>query len=129
MANTRYEGDPYYKNVFLEFYVQSPLKDTEYLVERIKRFIREFATKIDSLTDEEYKGYVDGIIMIQTAPFENITMLSEYLMSQIKERAYIYNKRDIIADTLKTLSKEEFIYMAYKYVFNNANVLISCIKK
>jgi insulysin len=118
MANTRYEGDPYYKNVFLEFYVQSPLKDTEYLVERIKRFIREFATKIDSLTDEEYKGYVDGI-----------TMLSEYLMSQIKERAYIYNKRDIIADTLKTLSKEEFIYMAYKYVFNNANVLISCIKK
>jgi secreted Zn-dependent insulinase-like peptidase len=128
-ANTRYEGDPYYKNVFLEFYVQSPVKDAEYLIERIKRFIADFVIKIDELTDDEYKGYVDGMIMIQMAPFQNITSLSEYLISQIKERAYIYNKREIIAQTLKILTKEEFIHMAHKYVFNNRNVLISCIKK
>lgn len=129
MANTRNEGDPYYKNTFLEFYVQSPVKTADFLIDRIKTFIKDFVVKIDELSDDDYKGYVDGMIMMYSAPFENITMLTDYLMSQINEKAYIYNKRDIIVETLKTLSKEEFIHMAHTYVFNNENVLISSIKK
>lgn len=126
-TNLRSEGDPYYKNIFLSFNIQSSIKKPTYIISRIESFIINFNNIINNLSDKEYESYSLGLKMIYLKPFDNLFEQTNYLFSHIKNQTFIYNERSILISSLQSLTKNKFIKMANKYVFNNPNVLISCI--
>jgi len=118
-------GDQYYKNVFLEFVIQSPIKDSKYLIERTNKFIVDYCKSIDTITTEEFESYKLGALVNFTKPFYNLTELNDYYWQQISDKTYIYSKRDMVANIIKNLTKDKLSIILDEYICGN-NKVFAC---
>lgn len=127
-STLKFKGDVYYKNIFIEFVVQSPTYNFDQIVNRIELFIENTKTYIQNMTDTIFTNIIMGQKTIYKKPFSNILEDSEYTLLQILENAGIYNKRSLYLEILDDFTKEDLIMMANKYIYNNDGILISCME-
>lgn len=116
-------GDPQIKNVYLAFNVQSPVKKSKYLFERTTKFIEESKKDLLKLKDDEFEQYRQGLILQYSEPFHNLDEITSYFWGQIAEGMNLFNKREILLETIKKITKQEIIDMLKTYVIENDKII------
>jgi secreted Zn-dependent insulinase-like peptidase len=122
-------GDPRIKNVYLSFNVQSPIKEPKYLFKRTKQFLEESRTGLLKMKDVEFEQYRNGLISQYSEPFHNLDELTTYFWGQIIEHVFMYNKKEILLNSLKKIKKDEVINMLEMHVIDNNKVIAGGVIK
>ena len=105
-----YFGSEYIKTGVLQFRVQSPVKSSDFLLQRTLEFIRndgfEFIKKLDEPQFNEYK---DGLVSGLLNKFNNLSEMDIYLCSHIFDLSYDYDYKKKLADAINILTLDNFI--------------------
>lgn len=117
--------DPYMKSTYLTFIVQSD-KKPEYLIHRTDLFIDSMHDHIKNMTNEDFNNYIDGSEFKN--PFTRLSELASYNFAQIDDGRYIYNKRDILYDTMRSVRKDELLKFYEDQLLNSRDRLVVGIR-
>jgi insulysin len=110
-----YLGSDYIKTASLQFRVQSPVKNSKFLLERTLRFIRNDGFEfIKSLNEEKFQEYKDGIISGLINKFNNLSEMDIYLCSHIFDFSYTFDYKQNLINEINKMNLDEFskIYIA-----------------
>jgi len=107
-----YFGSEYIKTGALQFRVQSPVKNSAYLLERTLKFIRQDGFDfIKSLNENQFNEYKDGIISSLINKFNNLSEIDIYLCSQIFDLSYEYDYKKKLINSINNMKLNDFIYI------------------
>jgi insulysin len=112
MVHTKisYLGSDYIKTGSLQFRVQSPVKNSEFLLKRTLDFIRNDGFEfIRSLNEEKFQEYKDGIISGLINKFNNLSEMDIYLCSNIFDLSYEYDYKQNLINEINKMNLDEFI--------------------
>ena len=117
-----YIGNYNIKTGTIKFLVQSPLKSSEFLLDRTFKFIKEelkdFIIKLDEIEFNEYKnGEINNLSDI----YNNLSEIDIFLCTQIFDFSYKYDYKIELIKHIKNMSKEDFIEQYNKLILNNHN--------
>ena len=117
MVHTKisYLGSDYIKTGSLQFRVQSPVKNSEFLLKRTLDFIRNDGFEfIRSLNEEKFQEYKDGIISGLINKFNNLSEMDIYLCSNIFDFSYTFDYKQNLINEINKMNLDEFskIYIA-----------------
>jgi len=105
-----YFGSEYIKTGALQFRVQSPVKNSTYLLERTLKFIRlDGFDFIKSLSEDQFNEYKNGIISGLINKFNNLSEMDIYLCSQIFDFSYEYDYKKKLINEINNMKLNEFI--------------------
>jgi insulysin len=105
-----YIGSDYIKTGALQFRVQSPVKNSDYLLKRTLEFILyDGFNYIKSLNEQQFNEYKDGIISGLSNKFNNLLELDIYLCSQIFDFSYEYDYKQKLINAITLMSLDNFI--------------------
>ena len=104
----------------LKFIVQSPNKDSDFLLERTMNFIKnELNDFIINMSDEQYNDYINGEINNLSDIYHNLSEIDIFLCSQIFDFSYIYDYKEKVIKYIKDMSKDKFIKKFISLILNN----------
>lgn len=104
----------------LKFIVQSPNKDSDFLLERTMNFIKnELNDFIINMSDEQYNDYINGEINNLSDIYHNLSEIDIFLCSQIFDFSYIYDYKEKVIKYIKDMSKDNFIKKFISLILNN----------
>lgn len=93
---------------YLGFKVQST-KSTEFIEERILRFIDELKEEISKLDDEEYSMHKESVISYYKEPILNMEELGNYVWKNIQKHKMALDYNERMSDVVGKLTKDEII--------------------
>lgn len=117
-----YIGNYNIKTGTIKFLVQSPLKSSEFLLDRTLKFIKEelkeFITKLDEKDFDEYKnGEINNLSDI----YNNLSEIDIFLCTQIFDFSYKYDYKTELIKYIKNMTKADFIKQYNELILNNPN--------
>jgi insulysin len=124
IVNTKisYIGNNNLKTGTIKCIVQSPVKSSEFLLNRTLEFIKielkEFITKLD---EEQFNDYKNGEINNLSDIYHNLSEIDIFLCTQIFDFSYKYDYKIELTKYIKNMSKENFIEQFNKLILNNLN--------
>ena len=116
------------QHIIYRFLVQSSVKKTDYLDERINKFIKsEIKEILDNLKLEEFEEIKKSIKEKYTKPINNLGESSMYHYDKIINKNFMYNHNQLISSNILECTKEELIEFYNKY-FVDKNIKYVNIK-
>lgn len=112
-------GSPYYINNYLVFIVQSPNKDSEFLLQRTEKFINDTISIIKNIKPDSFEKLKHTMIEAIDEPYVNIGEYTSYLYSFINDETYMFNRKILVRQAIDDYTLEEFKNMYNTYVINN----------
>ncbi len=116
------------KYTIYKYLVQSNIKNTEYLKNRIINFIKDdIYSLIDNTSDDEYLEIITSIKEKLNKPFNNLEDSAGFHYDKIINKNFIYNFNKIIMANIDTIDKT-YLFDFYKRHFSFDKYLIIKIK-
>lgn len=116
-----YQGNFIYKNGFFKLLIQSPIKNGDYLLKRVDKFLDEFYEYLQKLNENDFNDFKQGELSILK---DNYTTLSEYniyLYSHIIDQSFMYDYKEKLISEFDKYSLDTFIQMYENYILKNNN--------
>jgi insulysin len=110
------------------FLVQSTHKDPTYLQEKIKAFIQEHWKLVQNLEDDVFEGYKHACEAQLSNPYQTLEDDSDETFYLIFGTERVFNYKQELINTLKTLNKNDYIQFFKKYLINNSSICTIGIK-
>ncbi len=118
---TRYQYDYLNKNKSgLMFVIQSSSHDSEYLQQQINEFISHI---FDFLTQNSFDQVVKSLIIQLSEPFQRLNSMANYYFSEILEKSYSFNSREMKIRAAEETQFIDFIQYVNTMILNNNNKL------
>ncbi|MEP3891571.1 MAG: insulinase family protein [Hellea sp.] len=89
------------------FYIQSPKAHPSVLRAKILEFIEAQADYLEGLTDEEFKGFEEGLLSNINKTFDNVYAKGNTLHRDLIYERYEFDNRAKMTAAVKALSKED----------------------
>ena len=93
------------------FLIQSDSYDPIYLDNRIESFMDSMRSKIANMTNEEYKSNIDAVVQMFLEKNKNLGEESSKYWHVINDQSYRFTKTSLIAEEVKTLSKNQMLQL------------------
>ncbi len=105
-----YMGSEFIKTGALQFRVQSPVKNSQFLLERTLDFIKKDGFNfIKKLDEKQFQEYKDGIISELINKYNNLSEMDIYLCSNIFDFSYAYDYKQNLINEINKMNLNEFI--------------------
>jgi len=89
------------------FYIQSPKAHPSELRAKIQEFLDGEVEYLDTLSDEEFKGFVDGLLSSVNKKFDNVYVKGNTLHSDLIYERYNFDNRAQMTAAVKALSAKD----------------------
>ena len=89
--------------------VQSNTKEPEYVSGKIRNFFKESWEKIKVITDDEFKSYVNSVMVEQKKKDINLIEETSRNYAEITRHYYNFDRKEKNCEILENLKKEELI--------------------
>ncbi|XP_042422587.1 insulin-degrading enzyme-like 1, peroxisomal isoform X1 [Zingiber officinale] len=100
----------------VQIIIQSSIKDPPYLEARVDAFLEMFESKLQEMTNEEYKNYVHALIDMKLEKFKNLWEESAFYWREIVDGTLKFDRVDSEVAALKELGKDELIDYFNKFI-------------
>lgn len=90
------------------FLVQSPVADVPHIQTATNEFIAERRLEIDSMTEEEFDGYKDGLLASLLEKDKNLGQRSGRYLNDLVIQNSSFNTREQVADVIRETSLADF---------------------
>ncbi|XP_074569326.1 insulin-degrading enzyme-like 1, peroxisomal isoform X2 [Curcuma longa] len=100
----------------VQIIIQSSVKDPQYLEGRVDAFLEMFESKLQEMTNEEYKNHVNALIDMKLEKFKNLWEESAFYWREIDDGTLKFDRVDSEVAALKELDKDELIDYFNKYI-------------
>lgn len=118
-AYKAYIGDPNYSYGVAKFVVQSNVKNTEYLKERINKFIKDIREYLLHISNEEFDERIKSMIETLKIKNNNFTELMDQSYNKITIYNGIMNMKEIMINTYENITLDDVIEFYDKYFYND----------
>lgn len=123
-------GDERFISTYYRFLVQSSEKTCDMIINRTEKFIKELINDLINISEDEYKRIINSQIVILNNPLKSINEMTEYYMSQIMNKYWSFNIKEVLIETYKNITKDHIIsYFKHKFINNLKHVIISISPK
>ena len=106
--------------LMLEFLIQGDDKTPEYMDTRIEALIDQFHNMLDKMDDETFDKHKAAILLNyerkEKSPFEE----SARLWSEIDSKTYVFNRKILMADAVKRITRQAIWHFWTKYIIIGA---------
>jgi insulysin len=103
----------------LIFMIQSPVKESSYLAERIKLFQKSFQEKL--ATYQEFDAQKTSLINMIAEPDKRLNQLAFRIIKEINLQTYIFDRKDKLINNISKLKLEDIVKFYKEYVLDNQN--------
>eukprot|EP00753_Platysulcus_tardus_P022606 PLAT9806.1.p1 GENE.PLAT9806.1~~PLAT9806.1.p1 ORF type:complete len:1049 (+),score=595.91 PLAT9806.1:117-3263(+) len=94
----------------VRFILQSAKKDASYMDDRIERFLdQQFLPALLELTDEQWRSYIDAVVAMKLEKPKRLSQLTNRFFGEIAGRGYRFDRREVEAGIVSSLSKDDII--------------------
>lgn len=121
-------GNPNCKYLMFKFIVQSNVKNSDYLAERIKKFINDVRDYICNVTKEELAERCDSLIKNILKPDDNLHDFSSSNYRKIVSTDNVLNIDDILVEVLKNINLQDVINFYDKYFYLDDTRKMCCVQ-
>lgn len=102
------------------FFVLQSIRDPFYLEQRINALLYKFAAFLDTLTDDEFKGYVDSLVTLTYPNFDNIQQESAAYANAILTGFYDFDYDIYLRDHFQNVTIKDVKDFFMKYFYPGA---------
>ncbi len=103
--------------------IQSNVKSSHFLSQRIAAFLEKTKEKIEAITDEEFQKYVESVRASLLEKELSVLQEAERYWSEILTHKYLWERKEIQLRLLETLKKEQLIDLYNKIFFTQRKQL------
>jgi len=103
--------------------IQSNVKSSHFLSQRIAAFLEKTKEKVEAITDEEFTKHVESIKASMQEKDLSIVQEGERYWAEIVTHKYLWNRREIQIKLLDTLKKEQLIELYNTIFFTQRKLL------
>jgi len=94
---------------YYRFLIQSPDKKPKFMIDRTRKFIRDFRINLEKLSNKEFDEIRKSCILVLMTKFNNVRELSDYLLKQMMCNYFKFDLREILCERYKKLTKYDLI--------------------
>ena len=99
------------------FLIQSPVKDSKYLAERIKLFHNSFVEKLESYQD--FDTQKTALINMLAEPDKRLNQLAYRIIKEINLQTFEFERKNKLINIISKLNLEDIIKFYKKYVLDS----------
>jgi len=103
--------------------IQSNVKASHFLSQRISNFLEKTKEKINEISDEEFNKHVESVRSSITEKDLSIVQEGERYWKEIRTHKYIWNRKEIQLQKLNTLTKEDLKGLFNQVFFDDCKKL------
>ena len=103
--------------------IQSNVKPSHFLSQRISNFLEKTKEKINEISDEEFNKHVESVRASITEKDLSIVQEGERYWREVRTHKYLWNRREIQLEKLNTLTKEDMKDLFNKIFFSECKKL------
>ncbi|XP_027350190.1 insulin-degrading enzyme-like 1, peroxisomal isoform X3 [Abrus precatorius] len=100
----------------LQFIIQSTVKSPGYIEQRVETFLKMFETKLNEMTNDEFKSNVNALIDMKLEKHKNLREESAFFWREINDGTLRFDRRDYEVEALRQLTLQELIDFFNEYV-------------
>ena len=95
-------GDSRYISKYYTFVIQSPYKSPTKIINRTKKFIKNFRNILLKINDSEFNNLKMACIADLLTPYRNLDEISDFIFNNEIETNYtLFNLKDVLLETYK----------------------------
>ena len=115
-----------YNMQHIVFYVQSAIKDPNYLLNKIDLFINNFKKKLSKIDVETFKVSLKENLKEK---YKNISEEFNDNMNEIYLEEYKFNRKELLIKNVDKINKKQLVDFYKKYLENGKNIVIQVCGK
>ncbi|KAJ4971806.1 hypothetical protein NE237_004905 [Protea cynaroides] len=100
----------------VQFIVQSTAKDPRQIDLRIEAFLKVFESKLDEMTNDEFRDNVNALIDMKLEKHKNLREESTFYWREIVDGTLKFDRRESEIAALKQLTKQDLIDLFNDYI-------------
>ena len=113
----------------LIFLIQSPVKDSQYLSDRIKLFQKSFVNKLKEYSASDFDSQKEALIFNIAEPDKRLDQLASRLIKEISNQSFQYDKKDKLINAISKLNLNDIVQFYQEYIINGDAIEVHQVKQ